>query len=323
MQLNLIHLDNALLEQPRFMDRCRSADANQINMQGDGRQIRLWATTAQIEKIRDQLRGSLAGLDANTPMITWYGSGDFHHVTAVIVSLLAERRDAPITVVHFDNHPDWVSHRGGVHCGSWVHHVLESGVVSRVITIGVSSGDLAWPELKGAALDYVANGKLIVFPIDPPTTWVWRDLASGAAHRMEGHRVVWTQFDGVPDRSNPDSGNVAALRQLIGRDAIYVSIDKDVLNEPDAATNWDQGQLRIDSLIGWLEELLTTNSVIGVDVVGDYSPAQLEGSWITRTLKRSELLLDQPRPRRTGTAAAATNQATNLKLMSALDTLLC
>lgn len=318
MQLNLIHLDNALLEQPCFMDRCRSADANQINMQEDGRQIRLWATTAQIEKIRDQLRGSLAGLDANTPMITWYGSGDFHHVTAVIISLLAERRDEPITIVHFDNHPDWVRHRGGIHCGSWVHHVLESGLVSRVITIGVSSSDLAWPELKAAALDYVASGKLIVLPIDPPTAWVWRDLGAGAAHRMAGHRVVWRRFDGVPSPSK-----LAALRGLIGSNAIYVSIDKDVLNEADAATNWDQGQLRLDSLIGWLEALLTTHSVIGVDVVGDYSPAELEGSWITRALKRSELVLDQPRTRRTGTAAAATNQATNLKLMSALDTLLC
>jgi len=182
----------------------------------------------------------------------------------------------------------------------------------------VSSGDLAWPELKGAALDYVASGKLIVLPVDPPATWVWRGLAAGAAHRMEGHRVVWTHFDGAPNLRN-----VAALRALIGSDTIYVSIDKDVLNEADAATNWDQGQLGIDSLIGWLESLLTTHSVIGVDVVGDYSPAQLEGSWSTRTLKRSELLLDQPRTRRTGTAAAATNQATNLKLMSALDTLLC
>jgi len=318
MQLNLLHLDNALLEQPCFMDVCRRVDAKQINMQDEGRQVRLWATTPQIEKIRDQLRGLLLGLDTNAPMVTWYGSGDFHHVTAVIVSLLAERRDAPITIVHFDNHPDWVRHTGGIHCGSWVHHVLESGLVSRVISIGVSSSDLAWPELKGAALDYVASGKLIVFPIDPPATWVWRCLASGAAHRVDGHRVVWSQFDGVPSPKK-----LAALRALIGSDVIYVSIDKDVLIGAAAATNWDQGQLRLDSLIGWLEGLLTTQSVMGVDVVGDYSPAELEGCLITRALKRSELLLDQPFARVTGVAAAAANQATNLKLLSVLDTLLC
>jgi len=318
MKLNLLHLDNALLEQPCFMDLCRRADAKQINMQGDGRQVRLWATTPQIENIRDQLRGVLVGLDTNAPVVTWYGSGDFHHVTAVIVSLLAEHRDVPIAIVHFDNHPDWVTYRGGIHCGSWVHHVLESGLVPRVISIGVSSGDLSWPELKGAALHYVASGKLIVLPIDPPATWVWRNFSSGPAHCMDGHRVVWTNSDCVPSPKK-----LAALRALIGSEAIYVSIDKDVLSEADAATNWDQGQLRLDSLIGWLEGLLTTQSVVGVDVVGDYSPAELEGSWITRALKRSELLLDQPSTRVTGAAAAATNQATNLKLLSVLDTLLC
>ncbi|WP_072376422.1 arginase family protein [Hyphomicrobium sp. NDB2Meth4] len=318
MQLNLLHLDNALLEQPSFIDLCGRADAKQINMQSDGRQVRLWATTSQIEKMRDQLRGVMVGLDTNDPVVTWYGSGDFHHVTAVIISLLAERRDAPITIVHFDNHPDWVRYRRGIHCGSWVHYVLESGLVSRVISIGVSSGDLAWPELKGAALDHVASGKLIVFPVDPPATWVWRNLASGAAHCMDGHRVVWTHCDGVP---RPEK--LATLGALIGSDAIYVSIDKDVLSEAAAVTNWDQGQLGLDSLIGWLEGLLTTQSVIGVDIVGDYSPAELEGPWITRALKQSELLLDQPFTRVTGVAAAAANQATNVKLLSVLDTLLC
>jgi len=318
MQLNLIHLDNALLEQPFFMERCRAAGAKQILMQDDGRQVRLWATPPQIENLRDRLRGFLAGLDADAPVVTWYGSGDFHHLTAVIISLLAERRYEPITIVHFDNHPDWVRYPGGIHCGSWVHHVLESELVSRVITIGVSSGDLAWPELKGAALDYVASGKLIVFPIDPPTTWVWRNFAAGAAYRMEGHRLVWTHCDSVPN-----SKTIAELRALIASDFIYVSIDKDVLNEAAAATNWDQGRLRLDGLIGWLEGLLTTQPVIGVDVVGDYSPAELDGSWTTRALKRSELLLDQPPTRGTRAEAAATNQATNLTLLSVLDRLLC
>src|SRR6476469_6101914 len=45
-----------------------------------------------------------------------YGSGDFHHLTA----LWLRRLSRPTTVVSFDNHPDWDIRPPRWGCGSWV-----------------------------------------------------------------------------------------------------------------------------------------------------------------------------------------------------------
>ncbi len=318
MHLNLLHLDDALLGQPLFLETCENAGAHQIDLREIGPSIRLWATAPQIDDVRCRLRSSMIGLDDKRPLVTWLGSGDFHHVTAVIVELLAEHKPAPVTILHFDNHPDWVAHRNGLHCGSWINHVLAAGLVSRVITLGVTSRDLAWPEFKGAGLNFVASGQLVIIPVDPPRTWVWRTMPAGPAHRMRGSQLIWTDLD-------QDSGQkqLNAIRDLIETDAVYITIDKDALDSPDAVTNWDQGQLSTDSLLQWVSALTTGRTVVGIDVVGDHSSPEFSGSLVTLALKRSEALFDQPWRSHAREAAAHINQATNLKLLAAFEAHLC
>lgn len=50
-----------------------------------------------------------------------YGSGDFHHLTA----LWLRRQSEQLTVVSFDNHPDWDIRPPKWCCGGWVNRALE------------------------------------------------------------------------------------------------------------------------------------------------------------------------------------------------------
>lgn len=126
MKVCLLHLDDALKSQPGFMRACRGA--REIDYDGD--LIRLWGRPEHMDSLRRVLPGQ--GL---APWLTFIGSGDFHHVAAVLIEQFAE----PITVVHFDNHPDWF---GGMHCGGWVSQVA---LGRQVITVGPCSDDLQKP----------------------------------------------------------------------------------------------------------------------------------------------------------------------------------
>src|SRR5437867_12387749 len=52
---------------------------------------------------------------------TLYGSGDFHHLTAVLL----RRFTGPLVVVCFDNHPDWDVRPPRWSCGGWVNRALD------------------------------------------------------------------------------------------------------------------------------------------------------------------------------------------------------
>lgn len=50
----------------------------------------------------------------------------------------------------------------------------------------------------------------------------------------------------------------------------YLSIDKDVLNEQNAVTNWDQGQATVAELQQFVSLLLEKEKVMGIDVCGEF-----------------------------------------------------
>lgn len=60
------------------------------------------------------------------------------------------------------------------------------------------------------------------------------------------------------------------LLNALTTDHIYVSIDKDILSENDAKTNWNQGTVSIDSLIPLLGVLIEEKCVEGLDVCGEW-----------------------------------------------------
>lgn len=50
----------------------------------------------------------------------------------------------------------------------------------------------------------------------------------------------------------------------------YLSIDKDVLRQQSARTNWDQGDMSVSTLEQLLRFLMTEMEIIGIDICGEY-----------------------------------------------------
>ena len=61
--------------------------------------------------------------DIGSPRLTLLGSGDYHHFS---LALLA-RQPGPLTLVLFDNHPDWMRPPHRYHCGTWVYSAAQIG----------------------------------------------------------------------------------------------------------------------------------------------------------------------------------------------------
>ena len=318
MRLNLLHLDDALRRQPRFCATASALGAREVDLSDVGPQVRLWGKSSDLADLRNRLSGALQGLDGNEPIVTWMGSGDFHHVSALLLSLLAEARKVPLTVVQFDNHPDWVANEGGIHCGSWVKHVLDEGIAQRVVSIGMTSSDLSWPEFKRAGLEHVTAGRLVVFPAEASSSFVFRDYGSGIGHHQTGHKLAW---QGVAPIFNEEAA--ARVLPAIETEAIYITIDKDVLCVSEADTNWDQGQMRLADLLNWLRTLARRHKVVGLDVIGDRSKTRFGGSLMPQFLKRCEILIDQPWRRRRGALGEEVNEHTNLAILEAVRAMLC
>lgn len=292
-----LHLDDALVRQPALL-----ADGQGDGVELDGRLLgpglRLWARDAELTALSGLLDAGTPADDA--PLLTFYGSGDFHHVAAVLIARVAARAGEPLTVVHVDNHPDWVRFRGGMHCGSWVGRAARCPGVARVLTIGPCSSDIRQGWRKGADLAIVRSGAVELYPFG-------RD---GAASHVAA---------GVSRPTISALGETAFLDLLCGRistEAVYVTIDKDALRAEDAASNWDQGDLSLDFLGRLIGRLGAERRIVGADICGDWSPAVYGGTAATRARKRIEAWLDQPRAA-PSSAALAVNEAANRALLAA------
>ena len=252
------------------------ASATRVDLRDLGPSLRLWSRRRNI----DAARARFAAATNPRPSITFMGSGDFHHLAA----LLAERVEEPFTLLHFDNHPDWVRLAPRWHCGSWINRVLALPNVQRVVTVGPCSDDLADPGRKGGNLPALDAGRLALFPWQHEASRVRRRIADGPGHAWRDGRIHWQNLAEVPLQQAID-----AVLAAIPTDAIWISIDKDVLPEHEALTNWDQGRMPLAALLAMLRAAGQRKRVLGADICGEYSPPR-HANW----LKRIESKMDQP-----------------------------
>jgi len=316
VQLLLLHLDDALELQPDFVQSCIMAGAHEVSDKECGRAVRLWGRRRALDALWRSLAriGSPSG---DQSRLYFMGSGDFHHVTALLLSLALERARRPVTVIHIDNHPDWVHFGDGMHCGSWVNKALEQPLVEKVITLGVCSHDLKSPEKKGANLVPLTDGRLELYPYDHPPSRVTSSYGSGPSFSQIDGALHW--------QSISELGEANFLDRLLGRiktEAVYITIDKDVLTNADAVTNWDQGHMRLPYVLWLLSEIGEKYRVIGADVTGDYSTPHYSGNLYTRAMKTAEVLIDQPLRRRDKAAVRNINSAANHALLEVLSELM-
>ncbi|RKE77396.1 arginase family protein [Rhizobium sp. AG855] len=312
MNLLLLHLDDALELQPDFRSAAEKSGAREMSEKVLGQTIRLWSRRGPLDSLKRRL-ACHAPTPPWHPRLCFMGSGDFHHVSALLIQEAADAIAKPLTVVHIDNHPDWVHFRDGIHCGSWVGSALTHWNVHKVITLGVCSDDLRSPERKGANLGLLSSGRLEVFPYEHAPSAVRQHYGEGASYRQRGKHLNWVQM-----RDFSEEMFIERLLSRIATNAVYITIDKDVLCAEDAATNWDQGRLQLATVLRLIREVGRRHQVAGADVIGDYSRPRYRGSLATQALKRGEILIDQPWVGPDPKRASAINASTNLSLMHVL-----
>ncbi len=313
MQLCLLHLDDALRSQPAFMQTCERDGAQQIEARQAGAQIRLWGKEKHLDGLRTILEAQF-DISANEPKLCFMGSGDFHHVTVLLLQLTLEKQPAPITVIHFDNHPDWVKFENGMHCGSWVNRACAHPKISKLITLGVCSRDLRNPDQNSAISTLLSQGVLELFPYHHPPSMVKKNYGASASYQQKKNYIHWRT---IAKMGEPAFAKV--LLQRITTRSVYITIDKDVLANEDADTNWDQGQMRLPYLLKLLLVIGGRHTVIGADVSGDYSAPHYGGDLWTRIKKRAEIFIDQPRLTQDTGKANALNCASNHALLEVLS----
>ncbi|ESQ85201.1 hypothetical protein AEAC466_05685 [Asticcacaulis sp. AC466] len=295
----ILDLDAALDAQAHMLEEI-VGEATRVPARDLGPALRLWSRPPSLDALDLRTREATKGLG---PILVYAGSGDFHHVAALLIRRAVDQApERPMTVLHVDNHPDWVKFSPGMHCGSWAARVARFSGVRQIISIGMCSPDMQDSARKGADLSVVREGLLIPFPL--------RTQAKEECI-VAGRRIPTIETLG-------DALFLEQLDQLIGTDDLYVTIDKDVLSPLDAATNWDQGELRLSRLIGWLNHLIDGRRLRGADIVGDASDMVYgPGPWAT-TLKWIESCLDQPRQGDLDTEAMWINAMANRALHACL-----
>lgn len=312
MQLLLLHLDDALESQPDFVRACTHAGAHQVSDKETGKAIRLWSKWGALDKLGSALDRNLP-LAGKKAQLCFLGSGDFHHVSALLLERALERHPTSTTLIHFDNHPDWVKFEGGMHCGSWINRALDNQNVQKVITLGVCSDDLRSPERNGGNLKLLSEGKLELYPYAHPPSRVTADYGCGASYHQDSGALHW--------RSIADLGEQNFIDWFLDRietEAVYVTIDKDVLAPEDAVTNWDQGRMRLPYVLTLISEIGRRCRIVGADVIGDYSAPRYAGNLWTQVAKKAEILIDQPRMRQEPAAVRNINSAANHALLEVL-----
>ena len=177
-----------------------------------------------------------------------YGSGDFHHLSALRLRPLP----GPIVMVSFDNHPDWDIRPPKWCCGSWVNRALELPHVERVSVWGCGNFECWWPHQIFGNRRAERAGKLEVHP--------WADDRPIKDRQRRGAilREDWRRkFE-----------NFAA--NLDGTD-LYITIDLDCVRTEETVTNWESGRFDIVDLVWALKKLRERSRVIAGDICGGYS----------------------------------------------------
>ena len=180
------------------------------------------------------------------------GSGDYHHVSFLLIDRLRQLRE-PVRVVVFDNHPDNMRYPFGIHCGSWVWHVSRLPHVASVEVLGITSTDVESGHAWENHLRPLRQNKVRYGCVGRDVGLLQKLGAQGARSYASTAQLLEAFAASLPTSSAP----------------IYLSIDKDVLSPLDVQTNWDQGGMRWSEL-GAMVDLLR-DRLVGCDVTGDVS----------------------------------------------------
>jgi hypothetical protein len=296
MEVRILDLDGSV---PSQRELTASLKPRVIPMADWGPGIRLACSFRRFRAFEKALADRMpAGQDG--PACTFYGSGDFHHVTLALL----KRLERPFNLLVLDNHPDWMRRIPFLHCGTWVFHAARLPHCQRIFHVG---GDVdfdnsyrhlaPWHELR--------RGKIITMPARRGfVRGPWRSIACDALRDMDEDRLSPRRLD---ERLRP-------FQTVLGSMPLYVTIDKDLLRAEDACVNWDSGHLSLAEVCDLVRSFTAAaGALAGIDILGDWSPVVVQGA-LRRLMHRT---MHEPRLVDLR-AAARCNQRANLALLSSI-----
>ena len=228
-----LNLDDAWRDQPFGLPI--------VDAREQGPQLRFSAPPRLIDKFYREFASGLA------PFLL-YGSGDFHHLSALWIRRVAQ----PLIVVSFDNHPDWDIRPPKWCCGGWINRALELPHVRRVSVWGCGNFECWWPRQLFGNRRAERAGRLEVHP--------WADQRPMKDRQRRGAilRENWREhFEGF-------------VRNLDGAN-VYVTVDLDCLAAGEAVTNWESGRFTVVDLKWALTKLRESCRIVAGDICGAFS----------------------------------------------------
>lgn len=177
-----------------------------------------------------------------------YGSGDFHHLTALWI----RRTPEPLVVISFDNHPDWDLRPPRWACGGWVNRALELPHVRKISVWGCGNFECWWPAQVFGNRRAERRGTLEVHP--------WADDRPAQEQQRRGaiFRQSWhEEFERFVAELNGAS--------------VYVTVDLDCLRASDAITNWENGRFATEDVAWAIGKLRQGACIVAGDICGAFS----------------------------------------------------
>lgn len=303
--IRILNFDNSILKQNVLLSRYKHAV---IDLKDIAPKARHWTDSKTRSLIETRI------VNSAEDSITFIGSGDFHHISEILIN----RFDQPISVIVFDFHPDWTVWPPRFSCGSWVNEILKKKNVSKLVLIGTSSNDISNFNIQTGNLSSLKNDRVEIYPYTHQSSLAFfKKIPPNASMEINRgvlfNRIFWNEL-----KDKNLAGFIQTLLNRIPAKKVYISIDKDCLNNNYAITNWEEGKLSLEELLLMLKLIKQNMDIIGLDICGDYSPVSIQGG-IKRIISR----LDHPKDIKANeledSAITAINEDTNLKILQCLN----
>jgi arginase family enzyme len=233
--------------------------------------------------------------------ITFIGSGHYHYVTYVLMSEIRQ----PFSLILFDHHTDLSPNDDAavLSCGSWLTHALNTlPFLKHAVIIGANPENRFVAESANSEPAAIESKNLKSDTIEPKNPKAGPRLYTVKPENSKLDTVEHANRKTCAvEHANPNPGTVehanpktvtlisesevkrlptAALIRKIRSSLpdlpVYISVDKDVLSEKDAATNWDQGSMTLDQLLMLIRCLKQHRTVIAADVCGELPLSPLD-----------------------------------------------
>lgn len=262
--IRILDFDDSIIKQKNLLSKYEN---NILDLKDLGPWARYWINAKVRGIIEKRIHNSLKN------SITFLGSGDFHHISEILISQFNE----PLSVIVFDFHPDWDTRPPRFGCGSWVSEVLKKKDILKILLLGVSSKDISSFEIHSGNLESLKDNRVEIYPYaHAPSKTFLRKIPGNISVTVD--RGIF--FNTIYWQELCNKNLEEFFRQVLNRipsKNVYVSIDKDCLKNDYALTNWEEGLFSLDELLSLLKLIKENTDIVGLDISGDYSPISIRG----------------------------------------------